>query len=424
MKRILQNGALVLMGITAALLIAEAALRLMPWGHWAASDPLPPRHYFRADPAAGHDIGENAGLAKFPLGECALDIWGNELGCFDHPYRGEDPFILLVGDSFSWGYVPLEEHWGKLVEKWTGIRVLSCGVPGYGTKNAFLKARRVIEKVNRKPQAIILGYCVNDPIDDYLHPRYRVVDGYSLEARSIVDFSEGTIRERTEGALQAKLDTWRVYGAPEAPRHPRWERFRRILSESSATYRLIQPALSDFKAAAARLLGQPADRAVELSPAIQYANLPFRPEGELPWLDDAWRDHLAHLGALHRWAEKNGIRLFVMIIPMREQVYTFFPGAESRGDDGPTRRVREFLEREKIPHADLLPLFRRHADQRPRRSLDSRKDLYRSSDSHWSPRGNRLAGLAVAEHLVEQRLVDVPDDAGRLREIRGALASF
>ncbi|HQL90888.1 MAG TPA: hypothetical protein PLQ15_09825 [Syntrophales bacterium] len=178
----------------------------------------------------------------------------------------------------------------------------------------------MIEKVNRKPQAIVLGHCVNDPIDDYLHPRYRVVDGNCLEARSIVDFSAGTIREQAEGALQAKLETWRDYGAPEPPRHPQWERFRRFLSESSATYRLIQPLLSDLKASAARLLGQPADRVEQLSPAIQYANLPFTPEGELPWLDDAWRDHLAHLGALHRWAEKNGIRLFVVIIPMREQV--------------------------------------------------------------------------------------------------------
>lgn len=424
MKRILQNGALVLLGVAAALLIAEAALRLVPGGHWAQKDPLPPRDYFRADSAAGHDISENAGLAKFPLKDCDLDIWGNELGCFDRPYRGEDPFILLVGDSFSWGYVPLEEHWGKLVEERTGIRVLSCGVPAYGTKNAFLKARRVIEKANRKPQAIVLGHCVNDPIDDFLHPRYRVVDGYTLEARSIVDFSAGTIRELTEGALQAKLETWRVYGAPEPPRNPGWERFRRILSESSATYRLIQPVLSDFKAAAARLLGQAADRVEQVSPAIHYANLPFRPEGELSWLDEAWRNHLGELRAFRRWADRQGIRFFVVIIPMREQVYPFLPGAESRGGDGPTRRVREFLEQEKIPHADLLPLFRRHADRGPRRSLDSRKDLYWSADSHWSPRGNRLAGLAVAGCLIESRLVDISDEAGRLRVIRGALASF
>jgi hypothetical protein len=424
MKRILQNGALVLLGVSVALLIAEATLRLMPWGYWAQKDPLPPQYYFRADSAAGHDIAEHAGLAKFPLKDCDLDIWGNELGCFDHPYRGEDPFVLLVGDSFSWGYVPLEQHWGKLVEQWTGIRVLGCGVPAYGTKNAFLKARRVIEKTSRKPLAIVLGYCVNDPIDDYLHPRYRVVDGYSLEARSIVDFSTGTIQEQTEEALRAKLEIWRDYGVPERPRHPRWERFRRILNETSATYRLVQPALSDVKAAAVWLLGRSVGRVEEISPAIQYANLPFRPEGELPWLDKAWRDHLAHLEALHRWAEQSGIRLFVVIIPMREQVYPFHPGAESRGGDGPTRRVREFLEQEKILHVDLQPLFRRHADQRPRRSLDSRKDLYGSADSHWSPRGNRLASLAVASNLIESRLVEVSDEAGRLQAIREALETF
>ncbi len=109
----------------------------MPWGHWAQKDPLPPRYYFRADSAAGHDIAENASLAKFPLGECALDIWGNELGCFDHPCRGEDPFILLVGESFSWGYVPLEEHWGKLVEQQTGTGCSAAGFLATGQKTRF-----------------------------------------------------------------------------------------------------------------------------------------------------------------------------------------------------------------------------------------------------------------------------------------------
>jgi hypothetical protein len=109
---------------------------------------------------------------------------------------------------------------------------------------------------------------------------------------------------------------------------------------------------------------------------------------------------------------------------MREQVYDFLPGSASWGNDRPTRRVREFLDREKIPHVDLLPTFRRHADQRPRRFLDPEKDLYWSLDSHWSPKGNRLAGLTVAEYLMEQNLVTVPDAADRLREIRQALESF
>jgi hypothetical protein len=34
--------------------------------------------------------------------EC--DIWSNELGCFDGPYRGENDLILLVGDSSTHSY--------------------------------------------------------------------------------------------------------------------------------------------------------------------------------------------------------------------------------------------------------------------------------------------------------------------------------
>ena len=69
------------------------------------------------------------------------------------------------------------------------------------------------------------------------------------------------------------------------------------------------------------------------------------------------------------------------------------------------------------PFVDLLPEFLRHADQSPRRFLDPRKDLYWSLDGHWSPKGNRLAGLTVARHLVERRLIALPDETERLRAI-------
>jgi hypothetical protein len=424
MKRILQNGSLALLSIAAALLILEGILRLTPYGRLIGEDPLPPRNYYRSDALAGIDIGERAEERVYRIKECEFGIWGNELGCFDDAYRGEDPFILLVGDSFSWGYVPLEQNWGKGVEKQTGVRVLTCGVPGYGTKGEFLKARQVVQRAGRKPQLLIVGHFLNDPIDDYLHPRYRVVEGYTVEKRGIADFTAGTVREKTEETLREELESLTRYGVPERPRHPGWKRFKRFLNEYSITYRLLQPAVSAFLAEIPLAGGLRESLADRLPSAHQYADLPFLPAGDFPWLVKAWEDHFEQIRSLRTWTQANGIGLMVVLIPMREQVYDFLPGSAAWGSDGPTRRVREFLERERIPHVDLLPLFRRHADQGPRRFLDPQKDLYWSLDGHWSPKGNRLAGLAVAGHLVERRLVTVRDEADRLRAIREALESF
>jgi putative flippase GtrA len=422
--RFLPNGGLALLSIAVAVLILEGFLRLTPYGRMVGEDPLPPRDYYRSDALAGIDIRERAEKRGYRIKECEFGIWGNELGCFDEPYRGENPFILLVGDSFSWGYAPIEQNWGKRVETMTGVRVLTCGVPGYGTKGEILKARKVVQRAGRKPQILIVGHFINDFIDDYLHPRYRVEEGYPLEARGIIDFSTGTIREKTEETLREELENWQHYGVPERPRHPRWKRIKLFLNEHSVSYRLLQPPLSAFleKLTAAEGLRQ---ILVDKPPqALQYADLPFLSEAEFPWLATAWKDHFEQLRSLRSWAEANDIRLLVVLIPMREQVYGFLPGAASWGSDGPTRRVREFLERENIPHVDLLPVFRSHADQSPRRFLDPQKDLYWSLDGHWSPKGNRLAGLTVAGHLVERRLVTVQGETDRLRVIRKALESF
>jgi hypothetical protein len=65
--------------------------------------------------------------------------------------------------------------------------------------------------------------------------------------------------------------------------------------------------------------------------------------------------------------------------------------------DRPQRRLVPWLEDRRIPHLDLLPLFRRrHEAGGPR--------LYRLQDTHWSVAGNRLAGETLADFLIEEGL--------------------
>ena len=159
----------------------EAALRFTGHAFLLGRDYRVPRHYFTADRENGYDILPNQGATLFDFKESSHWIWSNELGCFDRPYRGEEPFILLLGDSSAWGYKPLEEVWGSVVESQTGTRVLKCAVPGYGTKHEVLKGRKVIAQLGRSPSLILVGHFANDHLDDYLHPYLTVMDGHVLD---------------------------------------------------------------------------------------------------------------------------------------------------------------------------------------------------------------------------------------------------
>ena len=77
-----------------------------------------------------------------------------------------------------------------------------------------------------------------------------------------------------------------------------------------------------------------------------------------------------------------------------------------------------------IDYLDLLPLMRTYADEGPRSSLNPDRDLYWQHNSHWSIRGEHLAGLLVSRYILEHRLVQVPDGEEKLRQIEAKLQKF
>jgi hypothetical protein len=421
MKKALMNTTLVLLGIAVALILLEGLLRLTPYARLISPDAVTPRHYFRADRLNGHDIDENRSTIPFQLKECSYDIWSNEIGCFDRPYGGEEQYILLVGDSFSWGYVPFEDNWGSVLESATGRRVLKCGVPGYGTKNAHVKAKSILARLKKKPEVLLVGYFYNDLLDDYLFPRYRVLDGYVLQGRILANPLTGEIEEKTDQTFREELENWRSFGVPHTPQFPAIKRLKRYLNEHSVLYRVAQPALT------ALLEHTPMSAEVRAAVVDPPSNnkssidILFASPEKVPWLADAWKNHFRNIRQLKEWAGEQGIRLLIVLIPAKEQVYGFLPGAESRKDNRPGRMVGQFLTQEGIPYVDILPVFLRYADQRPRRFLDPEKDLYWDLDNHWSPKGSRLAGLHVARHLVAEKLIKAPRREEIIREIDGKM---
>ena len=103
---------------------------------------------------------------------------------------------------------------------------------------------------------------------------------------------------------------------------------------------------------------------------------------------------------LREIARELGPRLRVVIIPDEYQVN---PGllpallgsteaAAAYDVEQPSRRLREFLEGERIPYLDLLE---------PLRESEAQGRTYISNNTHWNARGNRVAAEALARWLGE-----------------------
>ena len=111
-----------------------------------------------------------------------------------------------------------------------------------------------------------------------------------------------------------------------------------------------------------------------------------------------------------------------------EQVYHFLKPQNTMGQfldvDRANSILHNFFKNEKIEYLDLLPLFRRYANQETRKWLSPNEDFYYKNDSHLNIKGNNLMGLLVAQYLLGKRLLDLPDRGKKFRTIEDRLKSF
>jgi lysophospholipase L1-like esterase len=113
---------------------------------------------FRYDAELGwspipHSAGDYHGARPF-------SVKHNSLGLRDiEPEPTPKPTILFLGDSFVWGYdADVGERFSDLLRAdLPGFRVLSAGVPGYGTDQEYLLLKRIWSAI--KPDVVVLIFC-------------------------------------------------------------------------------------------------------------------------------------------------------------------------------------------------------------------------------------------------------------------------
>ncbi|GKS58313.1 hypothetical protein YTPLAS18_18400 [Nitrospira sp.] len=78
-----------------------------------------PQFYYKPDPVNGYDIVDNfsGGVFEFPeyirAYGTAFTVSSNKLGCRDRSFEHNDDYVLLLGDSFTWGMFRLNTRGGR-----------------------------------------------------------------------------------------------------------------------------------------------------------------------------------------------------------------------------------------------------------------------------------------------------------------------
>ena len=321
----------------------EAVLHFMPI-KYKILPPLEPRGYAVYDPEMGYDIKTNFPTTTSSFYDLSYEVSSNELGCFDYPYLGEGPYIYLTGDSFAWGWTPLYEKWGKVIEKETGIRTLTCGVNGFGTKQELLKAKKILSSLKNTPKVIVVGYLgANDVDDDALFPNYTVENGYRVRSDNL---------SRKTGAALA---------------------FKQWLSADVILYNLVKNKV------------YPSVRTMFRPETTQSAPVSLEAVVE----GDAYKSHIQNVLGFKKLAQDTGAKLLFVLIPSKNEL---IEGKTSWND-----ALKSHLDQHSIAYIDLF------ADVSA--AYQAGEKLYWEYDGHWNQNGNKLAGELVTKALRSKEMI-------------------
>lgn len=392
---------LALGGFILTLLFLELAIRFLSSKQLILITTQPEPHAYY-DAVLRWDLEENGPSQPFETEGIKYQIWTNELGCFDTSYNSEKDYVLLVGDSFVFGEAPFETKFGTVLEKSLDIRVLKCGVSGYGTKSELGKAEKTIAKVEKSPRLIIVGYFLNDFGDDF-------------------NF------QTSLSSMQAKEVQKRSLFLGFPLRTKEW------LSHNSALYQSVFYPLRGiilkipFLKEVFLRLNVLAD--IESTTHLDEFNRYLDSQTEK--MKEGWREHLENIRGFKELADKQGAKLLFVIIPMKFQVYDFLiadkmsdPLVREEYIESANKVIHAALQQLNIPYLDLLSSFRESGNLDVRRQLDKEKDFYYPVDPHWTPVGNQFAGLIVAKYLLENRFVQIQDRTAKLDNIEKNLQLF
>jgi lysophospholipase L1-like esterase len=193
-RSLLLNLSLINISTLIAILLSEIALRLMGLSPMYVS---PERdRFWKYDSLLGwaHEPGQE-GIFETP--QFRTKVWINDNGLRDreHAYQRQEESerILVLGDSFAWGYgVEESERFSEQLEEALGIEVINAGVSGYSTDQELLWYGN--EGIKYETDLVIVVVAGNDVGDNhrqlvntiYYKPRFVIKEGQLVPTGSPV----------------------------------------------------------------------------------------------------------------------------------------------------------------------------------------------------------------------------------------------
>jgi len=318
--------------------------------------------------------------------------------------------VLLLGDSFAEAYtVPFDSSFSEVMKRALNtdpkrpVQVLNSGTAGWSTDQELLYFRRDGRKLGA--DLVVLLFYQNDVVsnasDRYWRgrkPRFvlsgaddstLVLQGVPVPAPAVGpnEAPPGEVEPGAEGDVE-----------PQGPA-------RRGLLERSLLFRQVRLTV----------LRNPSMLAMARALRLTSATEPLRPPPPNEWgvwlkspsprVEAGWRITQALLRALRREVEASGARFVVAHAPGREVIHPAFWAEAHRKfriDTAAFEPGREEGELRRIcDEAGLECVFLREPILKAMSASteEAGEPLYWSRDSHWNARGNRMAGLAMADYL-------------------------
>lgn len=297
--------------------------------------------------------------------------------------------ILLIGDSFFWGFgVNDEEVVSEVLQKMTGdrIEIINGAVVGYGTDQELLWLKN--EGFKYKPDLVICGMFADNDLDDISHsilnkfpkPYYQITNGLLILKNVPVPDIEAMRRQLHSSYF--------------------WE-IKKFLRHNLHTYQFVAQKLNSIPVVKKILLqtGIIADYTAIYKNLETYELTGAAKKAELAE---------ALIKEMKRECERNGSLFILFNIPVKEQEANFSVGYTDCSGQSTDNCIlnqsffnnsinasylQQFTTENNIPFIDFLPTLRKN--HRNGNLLHYRG----KEDFHWNALGHKVAAEEIYRYL-------------------------
>jgi len=386
--RLLVNLSVVIVSITITLLTFEFILRQTEYKYAICKSFYGfPQGYFDSDKKLGFVNARNFVGGNHYFCGPSYPVFTNELGCFDEPYNGEEPVAIALGDSFTWGYSPLDKKWTSVAEKIIRMRILKCGVTGTGTRHQYHTLKRIIE-TGISPKLVMVMYTDNDWVDDRFSGYELVLEGYRVSSLAGFDLLDGSVQLRDQTTLNNRIKDIKTHLATHRKKGRSViiqlykERLHPILSkwfDSLLEYGEYRPETADLPKQFSR---QTSPQIIRFKYQVDFWKLysDLKAKGETrAWLQQSLEDH------------KNNIRRIAQLCRSVGATFLLIDFADLKAKP----EMKDFLKDLKIRY-DVVYL---DVKQGMRNLNKENRRICWRYNKHWNILGNRLAGQVVGDFI-------------------------